>query len=52
MNKTIYILQNIEELDKWEIFKELEEAQYSQWKKTNFAPKKEGDKWVIITKEI
>lgn len=52
MNKTIYILQNIEELNKWEIFKTLEEAQYALWKKTNFAPKKEAKEWVILTKKI
>jgi hypothetical protein len=56
MEKTIYILQNIENLEHWEVFKTLSDAEDSK----NiilyyFSPDKraeEGKKWVIITKEI
>jgi len=56
MDKTIYILQNIENIEQWEIFKTLQGAEYAKDIRVNyFSPDKrteEGKKWVIITKQI
>jgi hypothetical protein len=56
MNKTIYILQNIENIEQWEVFKTLQDAEDSKHITVNyFSPDKraeEGKKWVIITKQI
>lgn len=56
MDKTIYILQNIENVKQWEVFKTLEDAEDSKNIRINYlSPNKkaeEGKKWVIITKEI
>jgi hypothetical protein len=56
MDKTIYILQNIENIEQWEIFKTLKEAEHAKDIRVNyFSPDKraeEGKKWVIITKKI
>jgi hypothetical protein len=57
MEKTIYILQNIENVEEWAVFKTLQEAETSKHIAVNFylSPDKraeEGKKWVIITKQI
>jgi hypothetical protein len=56
MDKTIYILQNIENLEQWEVFKTLSDAEDARnIRLYYFSPDKraeEGKKWVIITKII
>ena len=56
MQKTIYILQNIENVEQWGVFKTLQDAEDARWIKIGyFSPDKraeEGKKWVIITKQI
>ena len=56
MEKTIYILQNIENVEQWGVFKTLSDAEYQRDLEVNYlSPDKraeEGKKWVIITKEI
>jgi hypothetical protein len=56
MEKTVYILQNINLIDQWGVFKTLQEAKDAKWNEVCYFPdsqKEEQDKkWVIITKEI
>ena len=56
MEKTIYILQNIENVEQWGVYRNLEEAEYDRNREINYlSPDKraeEGKKWVIITKII
>ena len=56
MDKTIYILQNIENVEQWEVFKTLSDAEDSKNIRLFYlSPDKraeEGKKWVIITKQI
>jgi len=54
--KTIYILQNMKDLEQWEVFKTLQEAEDARdtWLYYLSPDKRdeEGKKWVIITKQI
>jgi hypothetical protein len=56
MEKTIYILQNIENVEQWGVYGTLEEAENDRDREVNYlSPDKraeEGKKWVIITKKI
>jgi hypothetical protein len=56
MEKTIYILQNIEDINSWGVFKTLQEAEDARNIPLYYlSPDKraeEGKKLVIITKEI
>ncbi len=56
MEKTIYILQNIEDVEQWGVYKTLQEAEDARNIILYYlSPDKraeEGKKWVIITKQI
>lgn len=56
MEKTIYILQNIEDINFWGVFKTLQEAEDAKWTELCYFPdsqrEEQDKKWVIITKEI
>jgi hypothetical protein len=56
MEKTIYILQNIENVEWWGVYKTLQEAEYTRNIEVNYlSPDKraeEDKKWVIIIKTI
>jgi hypothetical protein len=56
MDKIIYILQNIENVEDWEVYRNLADAEYDRNVEVNYlSPDKraeEGKKWVIIIKII
>ena len=56
MEKTIYILQNIENIEEWEVYSDKGDAEYARNIEINYlSPDKraeEDKKWVIITKTI
>jgi len=55
MEKTIYILQNIKDINSWGVFKTLQEAEDAKWIELSYFPdnqrEEQSKKWVIITKD-
>jgi hypothetical protein len=56
MDKTIYILQNIENIEQWEVYSDKGDAEDARWTEVCYlSPDKraeEDKKWVITTREI